>query len=109
MITDKPKKQISPDEKTTSKVKKTGSTGSQIEKQKEVKASEVETPKTGSAALNRRAKELTREVLQEPDVDKEKVNRIKTAIENGTYEVDADAIAEKLLEDADFMDFQPKD
>ncbi len=51
-----------------------------------------------SAALNRRAKELTKKVLQEPDVDNDKIRKIKAAIENGTYEVDADSIAEKLME-----------
>jgi len=108
MITEESKIQKSQDKKTASKVKSTGKSGSQVKKQKEARASKVETPKTNSDALNRRAKELTKEVLQEPDVDNEKVNRIKAAIEDGTYEVDADAVAERLIADADLdgIDFQ---
>jgi len=62
-------------------------------------------PLSDSEALDRRATELSKRVQQEPVVDKEKVKEIKEAIENGTYEVDADAIADKLLE----MEFQISD
>ncbi len=34
------------------------------------------------------------------DVDMDKVNSVRTAIENGTYKVDAEAIADKLLSNA---------
>lgn len=60
-------------------------------------------PDIDSAALYRRAKELSTEIQQESVVESnEKVDRIKAEIANGTYEVDADAIAEKLME----FDFQ---
>lgn len=80
-----------------SKVEPDGSTGTQ-EKQ-------VRQPEIDSNALHRRAKELSEEIQRESVVDSEKVSRIKAEIENGTYEVDAEAIAEKLME----FDFQIDD
>lgn len=64
-------------------------------------------PDIDSAALHRRAVELSTEIQRGYIVDKnnEKVERIKAEIENGTYEVDAEAIAEKLME----YDFQLAD
>jgi len=56
-------------------------------------------PEKDYTALQNRVEELSRQVLQEPDVDnKEKVKRIKAEIQNGTYKVDAEAIAQKLME-----------
>ena len=66
---------------------------------------QVEQPEIDSDALNRRASEVTKEIQRESVVDKEKVSRIKAEIENGTYKVDADSIAEKLME----FDFQIDD
>ncbi len=34
-----------------------------------------------------------------PDVDEEKVTRLKAAIQSGTYKVDADKIADRLVDD----------
>ena len=63
-------------------------------------------PDIDSAALHRRAKELSTEIQRETIVENnEKVERIKAELANGTYQVDADAIAEKLME----FDFQIKD
>jgi len=102
MIAETKKKPISANETTDRTVKKTGPTGSQ--------KTRVETPDTDCDALNRRARELSRQVLQEPDVDnKEKILRIKTAIENGTYEIDAEAVADKLMADVEQMDLQNND
>jgi negative regulator of flagellin synthesis FlgM len=39
-----------------------------------------------------------------PDVREEKVARLKEQIENGTYEIDADKIADKMLKDSLFND-----
>ena len=66
---------------------------------------QVEQPEIDSAALNRRAAEISKEIKRESVVDNEKVSRIKAEIENGTYKVDADAIADKLME----FDFQIDD
>ena len=64
-------------------------------------------PDIDSAALYRRAKELSTEIQRGSVVEasQEKVDRIKAEIENGTYEVDAESIAEKLME----FDFQIED
>ena len=59
---------------------------------------QVGQPETDSDALYRRAAELSKEIQRESVVDKEKVSRIKAEIENCTYKVDADAIADKLME-----------
>lgn len=50
-----------------------------------------------SVKLYRRAEDLTH-VERESNVDREKVNAIKAAINAGTYLVDADTIAAKLME-----------
>lgn len=51
-----------------------------------------------SSVKSRTARENTNLILQEPDVDKEKVDAIKKAIADGTYKVNAESIAEKLME-----------
>ena len=51
--------------------------------------------------LSREAKEIARinEILtQTPEVRVEKVNELKAAIQQGTYEVKGDKIAEKMLQ-----------
>lgn len=61
-------------------------------------------PDLDSDALYRRAQELSTELKRESVVENcsEKVERIKAEIANGTYKVDAETIAEKLLE-CDFI------
>ena len=49
-------------------------------------------------ALHRHAEDLSRLIEQEPIVDIEKVNAIKAAIRAGTYKVDANTVADKLME-----------
>lgn len=48
-------------------------------------------------ALHRRAQELSKDFDRGSIVDKEKVKAIKAAVAAGTYRVDADSIAAKLL------------
>ncbi len=90
MLIDTPSKRRSKQEPMASKNKTTGSDDTQ--------AKQVKPPAISSDALYRRAVELSRQVQQESLVDKEKVSRIKAAIENGTYKVNPVAIAEKLME-----------
>ena len=51
-----------------------------------------------SDVQNRRTDNLLNHVEQESMVDKEKVRKIKAAINAGTYVVDPDVIAEKLMD-----------
>ena len=53
-----------------------------------------------TVSLSQRAEEVLKahEAMQsEPDVRSEKVSAIKDSIENGTYEMDYDKIAERIL------------
>ena len=50
------------------------------------------------SALHRRVEDLSRLIEQEPIVDIEKVNAIKAAIRAGTYQIDANTVADKLME-----------
>lgn len=58
----------------------------------------IQTAEESLLALYRRARDLTQQIEQESVVDNEKVNAIKAAINAGTYLVDADRIADKLIE-----------
>ena len=49
---------------------------------------------TGTARQLQKASEL---IQNAPDVDVEKIEQIKAAIADGSYSVDAEAVAEKLL------------
>ena len=44
------------------------------------------------------SKEKVKKMASEPPIDKVAVTRIKTAIENGTYPLDLDKLADALLE-----------
>ena len=59
---------------------------------------QIKTSESGSSSLNRRREELCKQVQQESLVDNEKVRIIKNAIANGTYQVNPETIAEKLME-----------
>lgn len=60
-------------------------------------------------ALHRQAEELSKYIEQEPVVDIEKVNAIKAAIKAGTYLVDANNVADKLMELEFQLNKPPKD
>lgn len=57
-----------------------------------------------SVSVSSRAREVRGELSAAPDIDMEKVNAVRAAIEQGTYKVDAGAIADKMLAGArDFL------
>lgn len=45
-------------------------------------------------------KEMQSQAMSSPDVRTEKVQQIKTNIENGTYSISSEKIAERLIEEA---------
>jgi len=59
---------------------------------------------------NRSTDGLLKYIEQESVVDKEKVRKIKAAISAGTYKVNAETIAEKLVElEVELIEAPPKD
>lgn len=59
------------------------------------------TPRGDNVSLSEKAKglkELETSIKAHPDVDKEKVEKIKAAIAEGSYSVDSNKVAQKMLE-----------
>jgi negative regulator of flagellin synthesis FlgM len=50
-----------------------------------------------SISVSNRARSVNAGLDATPDIDMDKVNAVRSAIEQGTYKVDAGAIADKLL------------
>ena len=60
-------------------------------------------PKDDSIDISTKAKEiqqLEKTVQDKSDIRQEKVNQIKNAINQGTYEIDSEKVAEKILNDS---------
>jgi negative regulator of flagellin synthesis FlgM len=61
----------------------------------------VSTASTG-VDLSPKAQQLQKAkeaALNAPDINREKVERLKAMVQSGTYKVDADAVAERMLND----------
>lgn len=66
------------------------------------RAPEIETGVSEKVAISGRAKEAAqaKEIAKNAaDVDEARVAKLKAAIRNGTYEVDADKIADRLVDE----------
>ncbi len=78
-----------------------------INDKKNIDPSAGQNPKTvsrqDSVVLSPKAKEIqeTKELLSAvPDVREEKVAQIKTQIENGTYEIDGEKVASRMIRES---------
>lgn len=70
-------------------------------------SAEKKVAKTDTVNISEAAKEIqeVRQQLDEiPDVRTEKVQQLKKEIENGTYEINSEKIAEKMLRESLFND-----
>ena len=68
-----------------------------------VEATGQENRKQDSVELSQTAKELqaARKIIEQvPEIRTDKVAQLKAQIENGTYDIDSDKIAEKLLQES---------
>ena len=66
--------------------------------QKEQQQAKADTVALSSAAKD--IQEAQKQLEAIPDVREEKVAQLKEQIENGTYEIDAEKIADKMIKDA---------
>ena len=73
---------------------KVESTSDQPEKQ-QVKADTVELSDMG-----KRVQEANKQLENIPDIREDKVAQLREQVENGTYEVDAEKVADKMLRDS---------
>ena len=73
---------------------KVESTSDQPEKQ-QVKADTVELSDMG-----KRVQEANKQLENIPDIREDKVAQLKEQVENGTYEVDAEKVADKMIRDS---------
>lgn len=73
---------------------KVETTSDQPEKQ-QVKADTVELSDMG-----KRVQEANKQLENIPDIREDKVAQLKEQVENGTYEVDAEKVADKMIRDS---------
>jgi negative regulator of flagellin synthesis FlgM len=73
---------------------KVDATSEQPEKQ-QAKADTVELSETG-----KRVQEAHKQLESIPDIREEKVAQLKEQVENGTYEVDAEQVADKMIKES---------
>ncbi len=72
------------------------------EKRKSGRASDARNDSAENVTISTRAKDSARAksiAKDAPDVNEEKVARLKAAVQNGSYKVDAEAVASKLVDD----------
>ena len=50
-----------------------------------------------SEMYNKNKKDVKKKLAESPDVRSEKVDKLKDAVQNGSYNVDSEKIAEKIL------------
>jgi len=70
-------------------------TASEQPEKQQAKADTVELSDTG-----KRIQEAHKQLESIPDIREEKVAQLKEQVENGTYEVDAEKVADKMLKEA---------
>jgi negative regulator of flagellin synthesis FlgM len=78
---------------STSKTKRGSSTS---------KAPQIESGVEDKVAISSRAKDSAKAkeiAASSPDIDEAKVARLKSAIQNGSYKVDSDKVAERLVDE----------
>ena len=73
---------------------RTGGSGTSANETEQGRSSADQLSLTGEA---RKLQELEQQVATAPAVDSKKVEAVRTAVENGTFAVDPDRIAEKML------------
>lgn len=72
------------------------------EKRGSTRAPEIDTGISDKVAISGRAKEASKAKAiahSSPDVDEARVAKLKAAIQNGSYKVDADKIADRLVDE----------
>lgn len=65
-------------------------------------APEVDSGVSDKVAISGKAKEAAKAkavAVAAPDVNEDKVAKLKAAVQNGTYRVDADKVADRLVDD----------
>ncbi|MFW6309438.1 MAG: flagellar biosynthesis anti-sigma factor FlgM [bacterium] len=69
----------------------------QLQKNKINQDNETRDDKLDISNKARQIKEMEKSLDKLPEIRKEKVEQIKTALKNGTYEVEPEKVAEKIL------------
>ncbi len=71
-------------------------------RRKSIAPDAIMTDQQDKVAISGRAKDVAKAkeiAMAAPDVNEEKIAKLKAAISSGTYNVDADKVAEKMLDD----------
>ena len=85
-----------------SKTSGAGALSGAKEKRRSTRAPEIESGITDNVAISTRAKDAAKAkelASSAPDVDEAKIARLKAAIQSGGYKVDAEKIADRLVDE----------
>ena len=89
---------VTPQKTTADRSGNTGKTGSAPDSQAQAQARGAKGESVSLSSQAKNLKQLEQKLGDYPEMDDDRIAEIRSALENGTYKIDAEKLAQKMLE-----------